>query len=386
MAHVVEEVGVGGGQTGAPPQHTDDHCPGGRRLLLRGDRLVVHRPRAAEHPRCTVTQLDDGIDAFEQRAIVADDQQDAGEVDQRCVQIRAATCIEVVGRLVEQARRRAGPATARETEQCRLAGVRVVRPARCVEALGVPVPGVELKLVDAGDTLEVRVRGPNVTPGYHRRPELTAEAFDDDGFYRIGDAVRLADPDDPSAGLLFDGRVAEDFKLSTGTKVPVGKLRVDLIAALSPLVTDAVITGHDRDHVGALVWLHDAEVARMVGTGYDDSNASVDDPAVRDALRERLAAYNARQRGSSTIVCGLVVLTDPPSFDAGEITDKGYINQRATIRRRAEDVAKLYADPPDDRVIGAERVTPRTVVSDARGDGPRCRPSRTAPARDRTPG
>ncbi|HEX6255527.1 MAG TPA: feruloyl-CoA synthase [Euzebyales bacterium] len=221
--------------------------------------------------------------------------------------------------------------------------------------LGVPVPGVELKLVDAGDTLEVRVRGPNVTPGYHRRPELTAEAFDHDGFYRIGDAVRLADPDDPSAGLLFDGRVAEDFKLSTGTKVPVGKLRVDLIAALSPLVTDAVITGHDRDHVGALVWLHDAELARTVGAGHDDSRPLADDPAVRDALRERLAAYNARQRGSSTIVHGLVVLTDPPSFDAGEITDKGYINQRATLRRRAGDVAKLDADPPDDSVIGAER-------------------------------
>jgi feruloyl-CoA synthase len=219
--------------------------------------------------------------------------------------------------------------------------------------LGVPVPGVELKLVDAGDTLEVRVRGPNVTPGYHRRPELTAEAFDDDGFYRIGDAVRLATPDDPSAGLLFDGRVAEDFKLSTGTKVPVGRLRVDLLAALSPLVTDAVITGHDRDHVGALVWLHDAEAARAVGAVHDDPDVLAHDPAVRDALCERLIAYNARQRGSSTVVRGLVVLTEPPSFDDGEITDKGYINQRATIHRRPNDVARLYADPPDDSVITA---------------------------------
>jgi feruloyl-CoA synthase len=217
--------------------------------------------------------------------------------------------------------------------------------------LGVPVPGVELKLVDAGDTFEVRVRGPNVTPGYHRRPDLTAAAFDDAGFYRSGDAVQLAERDDPSAGLLFDGRVAEDFKLSTGTKVPVGKVRVELIAMLSPLVADAVITGHDRDHVGALVWLHGGQAARVVGAASDDPGTLADDPAVRAALRERLATYNRRQRGSSTMVRRLGVLTEPPSFDAGEITDKGYINQRATIRRRARAVAKLYSDPSGDAVI-----------------------------------
>ena len=217
--------------------------------------------------------------------------------------------------------------------------------------VGVPVPGVELKLVPTADSFEARVRGPNVTPGYFKRPERTAEAFDDDGFYRIGDALLPADPEDPSAGLLFDGRVAEDFKLSTGTKVPVGKLRVDLLAALSPFVSDAVITGHDRDHVGALIWLHGAQTARVLGLDGDDPAELADAPAVNDALRECLAAHNAAQHGSSTTVRRLVVLTEPPSLDVGEITDKGYVNQRATLRHRADQVERLYTDPADDGVI-----------------------------------
>jgi feruloyl-CoA synthase len=217
--------------------------------------------------------------------------------------------------------------------------------------IGVPVPGVELKLVQTSGTFEARVRGPNVTPGYFKRPKRTAEAFDDEGFYRIGDAVKLADPDEPSRGLLFDGRVVEDFKLSTGTKVPVGKLRVDLIAALSPLVSDAVITGHDCDHVGALVWLHGAQVARALDLDSEDPVDLAATPEVREALRTRLTTYNAGQRGSSTTVRGLLVLTAPPSFDAGEITDKGYINQRATLRRRAHAVAAVDRDPPADEVI-----------------------------------
>jgi feruloyl-CoA synthase len=197
--------------------------------------------------------------------------------------------------------------------------------------IGLPVPGCELKLVPSGGKLEVRVRGPNVTPGYHRRPELTAEAFDDEGFYRIGDAVRFADRDDPAQGIVFDGRVAEDFKLSTGTWVNVGALRVKLIAAADPLLADAVITGHDRDEVGALVF---------------------PGPAAKDLadLPTRLKAALGRlssEGGSSTQVRRVLVMSEPPSIDANEITDKGYMNQRAVLERRAELVEKLYSDSAD---------------------------------------
>jgi len=199
--------------------------------------------------------------------------------------------------------------------------------------IGLPVAGCELKLVPDAGKLEVRVRGPHVTPGYYGRPDLTRAAFDEEGFYRIGDAVKLARPDDPSAGVVFDGRVAEDFKLSTGTWVSAGAVRVRLIAAADPLIQDAVITGHDRDQVGALVFLS---------------------PATKDmsfvALRSRLAGILdklAQEGGSSTYPARLLVMTEPPSIDANEITDKGYMNQRAVLERRAALVAKLYSDDPD---------------------------------------
>jgi feruloyl-CoA synthase len=199
--------------------------------------------------------------------------------------------------------------------------------------IGLPVAGCELKLVPDAGKLEVRVRGPHVTPGYYARPDLTQAAFDEEGFYRIGDAVKLAKPDDPSAGVVFDGRVAEDFKLSTGTWVSAGAVRVRLIAAADPLIQDAVITGHDRDQVGALVFLS---------------------PATKDmslaAMRSRLAGILetlAQEGGSSTYPARLLVMNEPPSIDANEITDKGYINQRAVLERRAALVAKLYSDDPD---------------------------------------
>jgi feruloyl-CoA synthase len=199
--------------------------------------------------------------------------------------------------------------------------------------IGLPVAGCELKLVPDAGKLEVRVRGPHVTPGYYARPDLTQAAFDEEGFYRIGDAVKLAKPDDPSAGVVFDGRVAEDFKLSTGTWVSAGAVRVRLIAAADPLIQDAVITGHDRDQVGALVFLS---------------------PATKDmspvAVRSRLAGVLeklAQEGGSSTYPARLLVMNEPPSIDANEITDKGYMNQRAVLERRAALVAKLYSDDPD---------------------------------------
>jgi len=201
--------------------------------------------------------------------------------------------------------------------------------------IGLPVPGCELKLVPSAGKLEVRVRGPNVTPGYHGSPEATAAAFDEEGFYRTGDTVKLCDPDNPERGLVFDGRVAEDFKLSTGTWVHVGALRVRLIAACDPLVQDAVITGHDRGEVGALVFLNPAAAG------------SLSPEAVRGRLAAGLRALAAEAAGSSLHPARLVVLREPPSIDANEITDKGYLNQRALLETRAARVAELYAGGPD---------------------------------------
>jgi len=195
--------------------------------------------------------------------------------------------------------------------------------------IGLPVAGCELKLVPAAGKLEVRVRGENVTPGYYKRPDLTAASFDEERFYRIGDAVRFADPDDPSKGIVFDGRVAEDFKLSTGTWVHVGALRMKLIAAGDPIIQDAVITGHDRNEVGALVFLSAA-------------SKDLSSEQVREKLKAALSKLSG-ETGSSTHPTRLMAVSEPPSIDANEITDKGYMNQRAVLERRAALVEQLYA-------------------------------------------
>jgi feruloyl-CoA synthase len=172
-------------------------------------------------------------------------------------------------------------------------------------------------------------------PGYFKRDDLTQAAFDEERFYRIGDAVKLADPADPAKGIVFDGRVAEDFKLSTGTWVHVGAMRVKLIAAGDPLIQDAVITGHGRSEVGALLFL-----------------APSSKDLTPDFIRSRLGAVLERlahEPGSSTRVTRLLVLSEPPSIDANEITDKGYLNQRAVLERRATLVEKLYASP--DKIV-----------------------------------
>jgi feruloyl-CoA synthase len=200
--------------------------------------------------------------------------------------------------------------------------------------IGLPVAGCELKLVPSAGKLEVRVRGANVTPGYYRREDLTRAAFDEEGYYRIGDAVRFADPADPAKGIEFDGRIAEDFKLATGTWVHVGALRVKLIAAANPLIQDAVITGHDRNEIGALVFLNPAAASGLA----------------HEALRERLVQALrslTQDAGSSTHPVRLLVMNEPPSIDANEITDKGYINQRAVLERRTALVEKLYGDAPE---------------------------------------
>jgi len=207
-------------------------------------------------------------------------------------------------------------------------------PMERAGVIGLPVAGCELKLVPAAGKLEVRVRGPHVTPGYYKRPDLTKAAFDEEGFYRIGDAVKLADPADPSRGIVFDGRVAEDFKLSTGTWVSAGAVRIRLIAAADPLIQDAVITGHDRDEVGALVFLN-------------PTTKDMSFQAVRSRLASVLKTMAQAGGGSSTFPARLLVMTEAPSIDANEITDKGYMNQRAVLERRAELVEELYRGGSD---------------------------------------
>jgi feruloyl-CoA synthase len=218
--------------------------------------------------------------------------------------------------------------------------------------IGVPAPGVELKLVPTAAKHEVRVRGPNVTPGYWKRPDLTAQAFDAEGFYRPGDAMRLADPRDAAKGLMFDGRLAEDFKLMTGTFVHVGALRVGLLAACSPVLQDAIIAGADRDYIAVLAWLNVAGCQTIAGIGAASDPADLArHKSVREHLGRAIAQWNKDHPGSSTRVARALLLTEPPSIDANEITDKGYINQRLVLERRKAAVERLYAASPGDDVI-----------------------------------
>jgi feruloyl-CoA synthase len=211
-------------------------------------------------------------------------------------------------------------------------------PIERAGVIGLPNPGCELKLVPATGKLEVRVKGPNVTPGYYRRDDLTKAAFDEEGYYCIGDAMKFADPAAPEKGLVFDGRVAEDFKLTTGTWVHTGAVRVKLIAAGNPLIQDAVITGHDRDEIGALVFLSPGAATNLPPQ------------AIRDKLAQALKEL-AREGGSSTHPTRLLVMAEPPSIDGNEITDKGYINQRAVLERRTALVDQLYAVPVGPEVV-----------------------------------
>lgn len=220
--------------------------------------------------------------------------------------------------------------------------------------IGLPVPGCELKFQPSGAKYELRVRGPNITPGYHDRPDLTAAAFDEEGFYMMGDAGKLADPDDPSAGVLFDGRVAEDFKLITGTWVSVGALRVGTVGACSPLVQDVVVTGHDTDRIGLLIWPAMAAVAALDPDSGDDPEALCASEKVNAAMAGKLATWNAANPASSTRIDRFVLMAEPPSIDANEITDKGYVNQRATLERRADLVAGLRDGTLGQTVPGKE--------------------------------
>jgi feruloyl-CoA synthase len=221
--------------------------------------------------------------------------------------------------------------------------------------IGVPAPGAEVKLVPRDGKLEVRVRGPNVTPGYWKRDDLTATAFDDEGFYCPGDAVRFADAEDVAKGLVFDGRLTEDFKLATGTWVHVGGLRTGLLAASSPALQDAVIAGENLPFVAVLAWLNLAGCQRLAGR--DDATLAElsAHPIIREHVRDAFMRWNAAHPGSSERVARLLLLPDLPSIDANEITDKGYVNQRAAIACRQREIALLYADAPGPQVIGLQK-------------------------------
>jgi feruloyl-CoA synthase len=225
-----------------------------------------------------------------------------------------------------------------------------------IGGIGLPVPGVTIKLVPEGQKLEMRVKGPNVTPGYFRAPELTAKAFDAEGFFLLGDAVKFVDPVRPEAGLRFDGRVSENFKLATGTWVHVGELRVAAISAAAPAIHDCVVTGHDRDEVGLLVFLNLDASRKLCGAADAELTSH---PALQRHVRDALLAFNRRNPGSSRRIGRVLLMTEPPSIDDNEITDKGYINQRAVLERRAAWVTQLYANEPQANVMIIDAVATR---------------------------
>ncbi len=221
--------------------------------------------------------------------------------------------------------------------------------------IGLPLPGCEIKLVPHGEKLEVRVRGDCITPGYFRQPELTREAFDEEGFYKLGDAAKFVDDNDPTQGLVFDGRVKEDFKLETGTWVSAGALRVKAVAASDGLLQDALVTGLDKPFVGLLGFPNVEACRAFLG----DDTASPEDiasnPKLMARLKELYTTYNADNPGSSTRIKRILLMSEPPNMDAGELTDKGYINQSTALDRRAPLVEELYRTPPANHVITMEK-------------------------------
>jgi len=228
-------------------------------------------------------------------------------------------------------------------------------PIERAGVIGLHGPGIEIKLAPVDGKLELRVKGPNVTPGYWGRPELAAGMLDEEGFLKTGDAGALDDPGDPSRGIRFDGRLAENFKLTSGTWVHVGELRLQAIAAGAPVVQDAVLTGHDREEIGLLVFPDAAACRALCGGAADGLPVSelIRRPEVRERLRAGLLAHNAAHPASSRRFARALLLAEPPAIDAGEITDKGYVNQRAVLERRAELVERLYAGGagPPERIV-----------------------------------
>ena len=229
-------------------------------------------------------------------------------------------------------------------------------PVNRAGEVGLPAPGLEIKLVPDGNKLELRLKGPSITPGYWRMPDKTAESFDEEGFYRIGDALKFVDPEDVNKGFMFDGRVSEDFKLSTGTWVNFAGVRGAIVRAFAPYVRDAVLTGLNRNHIGALLFL-DPDAARQIAPELAQASEAelAASPKLRAIFQERLDALASQSTGSSNLVARAIVLDQPPSLDHNEVTDKGSINQRAVLAARAELAEALYVDPAPASVIVAKR-------------------------------
>ena len=227
------------------------------------------------------------------------------------------------------------------------------RPVERPGIIGVPAPGLEVKLVPSDAKMELRLRGPNITPGYWRQPEMTAKAFDDEGFYLMGDALRFVDPDRPGQGFLFDGRISEDFKLATGTWVSVSAMLGRVLAQFAPLVSGAVVCGHDRDFVAVLLF-PDVPACRDFCPDFARGLADAEVlalPEIRALFQERLDALAATGTGSSNRVERALVMTAPPSLDLGEITDKGSLSQRTLLSSRADQIHRLYASHADADVL-----------------------------------
>ncbi len=227
-------------------------------------------------------------------------------------------------------------------------------PAENVTNMGLPGAGMDLKLVPNEGKLEARVRGPNITPGYWRQPDFTAQAFDEEGFYKLGDAFKFADPDDPKQGLLFDGRIAENFKLATGTWVHVGPLRARFIDHCAPYVRDVVIAGADRDDIAVLVFPNIDACRTLCGNAQADGAELLSDTKLRAHFAGLLRSMAQANTGSSTKICRAILLEEPPSLDRAEMTDKGSINQRAVLANRAALVEELYSNAPSPRVLAIE--------------------------------
>jgi len=216
--------------------------------------------------------------------------------------------------------------------------------------IGLPVPGMEIKMVPIGNKMELRLKGPNVTPGYLKRKDLTEKAFDEEGFYLIGDAGRLVDPEDPSKGIDFDGRVVENFKLLTGTWVDVGSLRLAVVNSCAPYFQDGIVTGHDKDYIGFLAWPNIEACKNFIGEDVSLEKL-LRHPKLIEEIKNKINLHNKSFPGSSTKIKKIILMDKPPSFDDNEITDKGYVNQSSALSSRFELVEKIYSDSEIEDVI-----------------------------------
>ncbi|MEL6566966.1 MAG: feruloyl-CoA synthase [Pseudomonadota bacterium] len=216
--------------------------------------------------------------------------------------------------------------------------------------IGLPLPGCEMKLAPVGEKLECRVRGPHITPGYYRNSEKTGEAFDEEGFYKMGDAVRFVDPEDPNKGLAFDGRLAEEFKLANGTWVSAGTVRVKVVEAVDGALSDVVVCGLNQDKIALLGFLNEAWCQRCTGEAVGLSELA-GHPKIVEAVANGIQAYNQANPNAARSISAISLQATPPKPEAGEITEKGYINQSKVQTLRASEVERLYASAGDSDIL-----------------------------------